>query len=76
MSATTTLKLKLIQETSQARLYEKEMPSRLPGIRQWVPRSVCPRTLKAGDNHEVDIEDWWLEQNPFTKKDGKQKELL
>lgn len=67
----TTLKLKLIKETDQARWYENER-----GIRQWVPRSVCRRTLKLGDRHEVTIAEWWLKENPWTKKDGAQKDLL
>ena len=31
----------------------------------------CPKTFKHGDKvgdlHEVTIEDWWLEKNPFVK---------
>jgi hypothetical protein len=57
---TTTLRLKLISENPTARLYETNK-----GLRQWIPREVCPRTLKRGDEHEVTIEDGWLEQNQF-----------
>ena len=50
---TTKLELTLIRETDKARYYENAR-----GKRQWVPRSVCPRTLKIGKTHEVQIEDW------------------
>lgn len=68
---TTTLKLKFIRETDLARWYENSR-----GVRQWVPRSVCTKTFKAGDQHEVAIEDWWLEQNPWEKKDAAQDDLF
>lgn len=68
---TTVLKLKCLRETPQARLYQDHR-----GTQQWVPRSVCPRTTKLGDQHEVTIEDWWLKENPFRKPDGKQAALL
>ena len=65
-------------ETALARLYQDDA-----GRQQWVPRSVCPHTRKwpsqAGQPavHEVTVEHWWLEQNPFSaaKKTG-QGELL
>ena len=68
---TTTLKLKFIKETELARWYENSR-----GVRQWVPRSVCPKTLKMGDVHEVAITDWWLEQNPWDKKDAHTGDLF
>jgi hypothetical protein len=73
------LNLIFVKETALARLYENK-----GGARQWVPRSVCRRTLKfpAGTPgktggtpvppvHEVDIADWWLEQNPFENRQEK-----
>lgn len=60
------LTLRFVHETALARLYRKA-----DGAQQWVPRSVCPRTLKwPAENgelavHEVEIEDWWLEKNPW-----------
>lgn len=57
-----TLKLKFLGGTALARHYEK--PN---GIRQWVPRSVCKVKVEA-DLHEVEIQDWWLKDNPFDRK--------
>lgn len=68
---TTTLKLKFIRETPLARMYENTR-----GVRQWVPRAVCSKTIDLGVMHEVAIQDWWLEQNPFEKKDPQQAGLL
>ena len=68
---TTTLKLKFIRETELARWYENSR-----GIRQWVPRSVCTKTLKMGDVHEVALEDWWLTANPWEKKDADTGDLF
>ncbi len=70
------LRLNFVREarSGQARLYENGA-----GARMWIPRSVCPRTMKypaAGGGlavHEVEVEDWWLERNPWP--DNKQKEL-
>jgi len=62
---TTTLTLTFLRETPLSRHYQLR-----PGCAQWVPRSVCRRTVKAGYVHEVTIEDWWLEKNPFEKKDA------
>lgn len=70
-NGTTKLELTLIRETEKARYYENAR-----GKRQWVPRSVCPRTLKIGKTHEVAIEDWWLAENPFEVKAQKQKDLF
>jgi hypothetical protein len=79
------LRLKFVRQARSglARLYENDAGSRL-----WIPRSVCRRTMKwpaprataadgggvAAATHEVEIEDWWLEQNPWPPQ--KQKELL
>lgn len=62
------LNLKFVRESTsgKARLYEDRA-----GGRQWVPVSVCKSTLKhtapAGQlpMHEVEIENWWLEKNPW-----------
>lgn len=70
-----TLTLNFIRETAAARLYAKA-----DGSQQWIPRSVCQRTLKwPGKDghppvHQVDVEDWWLEKNPWPE--SKQKALL
>lgn len=63
----TKLNLYFVRETELARLYRKP-----DDTQQWVPKSVCPTTLKhppALDGqlalHEVTIEDWWLEKNPW-----------
>lgn len=68
---TTTLKLTFLRETTGARHYQLK-----PGCAQWIPRSVCTKTLKSGDLHEVTIEDWWLEKNPFEKKASEQADLF
>jgi len=60
-----TLKLKFIGGTALARHYEHAN-----GTRQWVPRRVC-RVRVEGNPHEVEIEDWWLQQNPFERKESK-----
>lgn len=69
------LTLQLVRETEKARLYRKA-----DGSQQWVPRSVCERTLKFPAKtpeslplHEVAIADWWLEKNPWP---AAQKELI
>ena len=71
----TTLKLTFLRETTMSRHYQLK-----PGCAQWIPRSVCTKTLKhgdkAGDLHEVTIEDWWLEKNPFEKPEGGQQQKL
>lgn len=65
---TTLLRLKFMgAETPLARLYQDEQ-----GREQWVPKSVCHHTRKWPSQegqpavHEVTIEDWWLQKNPFT----------
>ena len=61
------LKLKFLGGTALARHYEKP-----GGVRQWVPRSVCKvladghRDVKS-ELHEVEIQDWWLQENPFDR---------
>ena len=61
-----TLKLTFLGSTAPARHYRHGN-----GFCRWVPRSVCPKNFKHGDKvgdlHEVIIEDWWLEENPFVK---------
>lgn len=67
--------LQLIRETAGARLYRNRH-----GHEQWVPRSVCQKTLKWPPKdgqpavHEVEIEEWWLEKNPWPAK-ATQREL-
>jgi hypothetical protein len=67
-----TLRLKFVREarSHQARLYENG-----DGARLWIPRSVCPHTMKwSGTEHEVDVEDWWLEKNPWPA--NRQRQLI
>jgi hypothetical protein len=70
-----TLKLTFLGSTTLARRYRH-----CNGIIQWVPRSVCPKNFKhgdkAGDLHEVTIEDWWLKANPFEKPASKGQQNL
>ncbi len=60
------LTLEFVRQTSLARLYRNT-----EGGQQWVPRSVCDRTLKwpgvdgKPAMHEVEISDWWAEKNPW-----------
>lgn len=75
---TTKLTLTLVHETAEARLYEDGRKRE-----QWIPRSVCPSTIKLNGGavvrpvHLVSVEDWWLEQHPFEKlKPKMQDELL
>ena len=72
---TTTLKLTFIGSTALARHFRHTN-----GVCQWVPRSVqgpiAVGNLKVGDVVEVAIQDWWLKDNPFVKKDGQQNQLL
>ncbi len=69
-----TLILKLVSFTPLARLYENG-----DGARMWIPRTVCPRTFKyppvegKAEMHEITVEDWWLEKNPWPASG--QKEL-
>lgn len=72
---TVKLNLKYVTQTVAARCYEDKR-----GNRQWIPKSVCPEVFKhgdkAGDVHEVMIEEWWIKQNPFEKQAAAQKELF
>jgi hypothetical protein len=71
------VKMKFVREAAshQARQYENAA-----GARLWIPRSVCPRTMKFAPDangvvvHEVEIEDWWLEKNPWPE--ARQKQLI
>lgn len=69
------LTLTFVRETDMARLYENK-----DGARQWVPRSVCVKTMKwpaeAGKLavHDVTIQDWWLQKNPWPS--SKQQNLF
>ena len=72
-TTTTTLTLNFIRETALARFYEHPVSR----VQQWVPRSVCPRTLKFNaTEHQVVIQDWWLRENPFVKRAAPQEDLL
>jgi hypothetical protein len=57
------LTLYLHRETEAARLYSRE-DARTADGKFWVPRSVCPRTMKYPPavgglpRHEVEIEGW------------------
>lgn len=59
----------LKRETDGARLVETKA-----GLEIWIPRSVCPRTLKWPPNAEgnrpveLEIEDWWWEKNGMEAK--------
>jgi hypothetical protein len=63
-----------IRETAEARLYANRA-----GQEKWFPRSVIKRTLKypaqpgARPIHELELEDWFLEKNPWPPA---QRELL
>lgn len=50
------------------------------GVEKWIPNSVCPQIFKhgnkIGDIHEVTIEDWWLEQNPWDRPEGEGQQSL
>jgi len=66
------LKLHFLGGTAAARHYRHPVS----GVVQWVPRSVCKVLVDAAP-HEVEIEDWWLEENPFTARVARgQGELL
>jgi len=62
------LRLWLIRETDKARLYSK-VPIGEPGRdpeesdQIWVPRSIVVHTTKRGNEHEVDLPDWFIEKN-------------
>ena len=66
-----TLRLYFVRETDAARLYERKN-----GSQRWIPKSVCPRVVKfpvgARPVHEVEIEDWWLEKNPWPEVEQKE----
>ncbi len=63
----------LKRETAGARLVETKS-----GLEFWVPRSVCPRTLKFPENAEgkrpveLEIEDWWWAKNGMEAKEAAQ----
>lgn len=72
------LGLKFVRSSSsgKARLYEDGK-----GARQWVPVSLISSCVKHPpamegqlSRHEVELPDWWIDQNPWPKT--KQKELV
>lgn len=74
MKTTTRFKLKLVTKTLHARLYE--YTSVRGSKQQWVPNSVCKVLVETGEIHEVTIENWWLQQNPFEPKESEQAGLF
>lgn len=53
-----------IRETEKARLYSKVRPDRHPtdDDQIWIPRSIVEHTTKAGNEHIVDLPDWFVER--------------
>lgn len=72
---TTVLNLRYVSRTDLALQYENHA-----GVRKWIPNSVCPQIYKhgnkPGDIHEVTIETWWLEQNPWDKPESEGQQSL
>lgn len=54
----------LVRETEKARLYSKVPPERHPEQSDciWIPRSIVEHTTKRGNEHEVDLPDWFVEK--------------
>lgn len=58
------VRLHFIKETELARLYKQVDREGKTLSTKWIPKSVCGTTTKFSDTeHEVEIEDWWLEKN-------------
>lgn len=58
------IRLWFVRETERARLYTKIPPDRNPEKTDyvWIPRSVAEHTTKRGDEHEVELPDWFIEK--------------
>ena len=62
------IRLWFIRETDLARLYSKVpigQPGRTPepSDELWVPRSIVEHTTKRGNEHELDLPDWFIEKS-------------
>lgn len=66
----------LKEETDKARLVQTG-----DGVEFWVPRSVCPTTLKYPPDSQgrrpvlIEIEDWWWHKNGMEAKCDAQGKL-
>lgn len=61
------MRLWLLRETEQARLYSTTDPSdaHRSGDEIWIPKSVIEHTTKRGNEHEVKLPDWFIEARGF-----------
>ena len=59
------MRLWLIRETELARRYSKVPPERHPQESDmvWVPKSIVEHTTKRGNEHDVNLPDWFIEKN-------------
>lgn len=57
------MRLWLIRESEQARLYSKTDPSdpHREIDEMWVPKSIIEHTTKRGNEHDVKLPDWFIE---------------
>lgn len=54
----------LVRETEKARLYCKHgRPNSEPSDEIWIPRSIVEHTSKMGNQHIVELPDWWIEKS-------------
>ena len=60
------IRLWLIRETEKARYYCKHnRPNTDPTDCVWVPRSIVEHTTKRGNEHVVELPDWFIEKEGF-----------
>lgn len=63
------IRLWLVRETPLARQYSKFDPTGRGGTEPdagdliWIPRSVAEHTSKRGDEHTVELPDWFIEKS-------------
>jgi hypothetical protein len=58
------LRLWYVTESDKAYLYNKVPPERSPSSEDqiWIPKSIVEHRTKRGNEHEVTLPDWFIEQ--------------
>lgn len=57
----TTVILWFVRESDKAYLYSKTPPERESDL-VWVPKSIVEHRTKRGNQHEVKLPDWFVDQ--------------
>jgi hypothetical protein len=58
------IRLWFIRETEKARQYSRVPPDRNPSQSDmiWIPRSIVEHTSKSGNEHTLELPDWFVEK--------------